>query len=70
MNTASGLTFATGNPDGYVYAFNANGKKKFGKIHFHLQVLHLQYHINTKVVSMLFLHLQAGDIMTLNKMET
>ncbi|MAV94344.1 MAG: hypothetical protein CMA31_01485 [Euryarchaeota archaeon] len=27
MNTASGLTFANGNPDGYIYAFNADGKK-------------------------------------------
>ena len=27
MNTASGLTFATGNPDGSIYAFNSDGIK-------------------------------------------
>ena len=27
MNTAAGLTFATGNPDGSAYAYNADGKK-------------------------------------------
>ena len=27
MNTASGITFATGNPDGSIYAFNSDGKK-------------------------------------------